>query len=111
MNLQRGQLYEQQALRYLEQQGLTLLERNYRTSLGELDLVMQDGNCTVFVEVKFRQSRSFGGAAAAVTHAKQQKLRRAAALYLQQHGQCHCRFDVIAIGADPADIRWVKNAF
>lgn len=111
MNQQRGQLYEQQALRYLEQQGLTLLERNYRTSLGELDLVMQDSGCTVFVEVKFRQTQAFGGAVAAVTPAKQQKLRRAAALYLQQHGQRHCRFDVIAICADPADLCWVKNAF
>jgi len=111
MNQQRGQWYELQAQRYLEQQGLQLLQRNFRTSLGEIDLVMQDGSCTVFVEVKFRQHDGYGGAAAAVTPAKQQKLRRAAAAYLQQFGQRHCRFDVIAICAEPADISWLKNAF
>lgn len=111
MSQERGQWYEQQAEQYLQAQGLQLIARNFRTKLGELDLIMQDGTCTVFIEVKFRQHMKYGGPAAAVTALKQQKLRRAATAYLQQHGQRHCRFDVVAICAEPAEISWVKNAF
>ncbi|RVT45766.1 YraN family protein [Rheinheimera sediminis] len=111
MSKSTGQFYEQQALVFLQQQGLQLLQQNYSCRFGEIDLVMREQQCLVFVEVKFRRSNSFGGAAAAVTQAKQQKLTRAASFYLQQAGQQHCRFDVVAITEQPADICWIKNAF
>lgn len=114
MSKSTGQFYEQQALVFLEQQGLQLVQQNYSCRFGEIDLVMREQQTLVFVEVKFRRSNNFGGAAAAVTLSKQQKLTRTALYYLQNsqsNGQQHCRFDVVAITEQPADICWIKNAF
>jgi len=75
--------------------------------------VMRDGASLVFVEVKYRASSAFGGALAAVTAAKQQKLLRSSRWYLQQH-RLHdhpCRLDVLAIeGQPPYHYQWIKNA-
>ncbi|MCT6698376.1 YraN family protein [Rheinheimera sp. 4Y26] len=109
----KGAFFEDLALNYLQQQGLTLLARNVSCRFGELDLVCQQQKQWVFVEVKYRQNNSFGGAAAAVTLSKQQKLRQTAAWFLQQQQkQADCRFDVVAISGDsPYQIEWIKNAF
>jgi putative endonuclease len=112
MNTQ-GQLYEQLAAEYLARQGLQLLQSNYQCKAGEIDLVMRDGASLVFVEVKYRASSAFGGAAAAVTASKQQKLLRACRWYLQQHrlSEQPCRLDVVAIeGQSPYQYQWIKNA-
>lgn len=109
----QGQYYEQLALQYLQQQGLVLLTRNYRCKTGEIDLVMRHNQQLVFVEVKYRASNAFGGATAAVTHSKQQKLLRAIRWYLQQHNMTDkpCRIDVLAIdGQPPYQYNWLKNA-
>ena len=84
MSKSTGQYYEQQALVFLQQQGLQLVQQNFSCRFGEIDLVMREQQTLVFVEVKFRRSRHFGGAAAAVTVSKQQKLSRTALYYLQQ---------------------------
>ena len=108
-----GQLYEQLALVYLQQQGLQLIQQNFQCKAGEIDLVMRDHDCLVFVEVKYRASSAFGGALAAVTQAKQQKLLRASRWYLQQHNATTsaCRLDVLAIeGQPPYQYNWIKNA-
>ncbi len=73
---------EQVALDYLLSRGLRLVARNFRVRLGELDLVMADGDQLVFVEVRRRASTRFGGAAASVTPAKQRRVRRAAQAFL-----------------------------
>jgi putative endonuclease len=110
-----GNAAEQQARDYLCQQGLRYVESNWRAQFfkqaGELDLVMREGDDWVFVEVRARKSGHFGGAAASVTYAKQQKLRRAAQAYLQAHQLHHafCRFDVVAI--ESGQINWIQNAF
>lgn len=108
---QRGLQAEQQARSYLEQQGLKLLEQNLQCRFGEIDLIMRHNNFLVFVEVKYRQQHRFGGAVAAVTSSKQNKLRLTAQWYLQQQGWLDrpCRFDVIAIEGD--QINWIENAF
>lgn len=112
-----GALWEQRALHYLEGQGLHLLARNFRTPMGELDLVMLDAECLVFVEVRQRRQSRFGDAAMSVTAPKQQRLTRAAGAFIQRHRQyqkSRCRFDVIAydIGDEPdAPPRWIRNAF
>lgn len=108
-----GYFFESLALDYLQQQGLQLVARNVSSRFGELDLVCKQGQQWVFVEVKYRRSMAFGGAAAAVTVAKQQKLRQTAAWYLQQQrSQAPCRFDVIAIVGDaPYQLDWIRNAF
>lgn len=109
----KGAYFETVALVYLQQQGLTLFARNVSCRFGELDLICQQQKQWVFVEVKYRQHNFFGGAAAAVTPQKQQKLRQTAAWFLQQqHSQAGCRFDVVAISGDsPYQIEWIKNAF
>ncbi|MGL5948180.1 MAG: YraN family protein [Aeromonas sp.] len=108
-----GKAFEQKAQAWLSRQGLTLVCANFRCRGGEIDLIMRDGHCLLFIEVKYRQSRAYGGAISAVTAAKQRKIRHAAQVYLQQQGynEAHqaCRFDVIAFDGDTP--QWLKNAF
>ncbi len=114
----KGQEGEERALRFLEAQGLKLVERNYRVGggprrpAGEIDLVMRDprAGCLVFVEVRVRQGGAHGGAAATVGTQKQRRLVRAAQTYLLRHASPPpCRFDVIAI--DGNDLQWLQAAF
>ncbi len=111
-----GKQFEQQACRYLLKQGLKLKEKNANFRVGEIDLIMQDGEYLVFIEVRFRGEKAFGGAAASVDRRKQQKLIKAAQLYLLKHFANQpppCRFDVVAIQDSPQgpSINWIKNAF
>lgn len=112
----QGQAGEELACRYLEQRGLVLVMRNYRCRLGELDLIMREGEQLVFVEVRSRAASRYGTAAETVTARKQQRLLRAAAHYLQrQRLDAPCRFDVVAIdrsaGDTAAAVTWIKDAF
>ena len=81
------------------QRGYTILDRNWRTRSGELDLVLELGRVIVFCEVKTRTSDAFGAGVEAVTRDKQQRIRRLAAQWLEQHDQPHrgLRFDVVSI--------------
>ena len=108
-----GALAEQQACDYLISQGLRLVMSNYSSRMGEIDLIMQDGECLVFVEVRSRASAEFGGALASVTYSKQQKLMKTAQLYLMTHRQSHqpIRFDVLGMEGVPVVMTWIKNAF
>lgn len=104
----KGQLSEDEALAYLQAQGLTLVERNFLCKAGELDLIMRDGPGLVFVEVRRRGTTRFGGALWSVTPAKQKRLLRAAQFYLLRYHQLPpCRFDLIAI--DNGQLRWLRN--
>ena len=98
---QIGAGHEEDARRYLEQAGLIWVGSNVHFRNGELDLIMRDGHCWVFVEVRYRRDAGYGGALASLTRNKQQKLLRAAALWLAQRGgsfeTVNCRFDIIAI--------------
>lgn len=109
----RGTHYEAQARRWLERKGLRFIAANVRERGGEIDLIMTHGAIVVFVEVRYRASNRFGGAAASVTPAKQQKLLRAAALWLaRQNGSfdtVDCRFDVLAFTGN--EVEWLVNAF
>lgn len=113
MNQRVGTAAEQQAAAHLQQQGLTLVDTQARCRAGELDLVMREGDTWVFVEVKARHSEAFGGGLAAITAAKQQKLRRAASWYLQRRNATEqpCRFDVVAVNLRTDDLTWIRNAF
>lgn len=105
---QKGQLGEDAALAHLLSHGLVLVERNFLCKGGELDLVMRDGTHLVFVEVRRRRSRAFGGAAASITPAKQRRMKIAAQVFLLRYRKLPpCRFDVIAI--DGESISWLKN--
>lgn len=105
-----GRDAEDRALAYLQRHGLVLVERNWCCRGGELDLVMRDGGCLVFVEVRHRSGSAFGGAAASITPAKCRRLQRAAALYLQCHrlDRMPCRFDAVLSQGNDA-LQWLKN--
>lgn len=112
-----GDEAESQALRYLQQQSLTLVERNYRVAAGpnrrgaEVDLILRDRDGTlIFVEVRARSSRSHGGAADSVVHAKRQRIIYAAQHYLQTFASPPpCRFDVVLLEA--GELQWLRAAF
>jgi putative endonuclease len=111
-----GRRAEEAAYRYLTGQGLQLLERNFRHRRGEIDLIMREKTCIVFVEVRYRSSPRYGSALESVDRRKQEKLVAVAQYYLQTHAQAakqSARFDVISIepGARDASITWIKDAF
>lgn len=111
-----GAAAEDAALARLSAEGLRLLARNARYPFGELDLVMLDGACVVFVEVRRRASDRFGGAAMSVNAAKRRKLARAAQAWLSSHRQfanASCRFDVVAVtpAAGGLACDWIRSAF
>jgi putative endonuclease len=109
----RGRDAEQQALRHLCSQGLRLLQCNYHSRHGEIDLVMQDGDSLVFVEVRYRGHSRFGSAAESVDRRKQSRLIACAQHYLQTHPRSAglpCRFDVITLGGNAA-VDWIRDAF
>jgi putative endonuclease len=110
----RGRRAESLACDYLKQRGLKLVARNFLCKLGELDLIMRDGETLVFVEVKFRQRSDYGHGSEAVNRSKQNKLIRTAQVYLQQHPEytnLPMRFDVISIEGEPPRLQWLANAF
>lgn len=108
---QDGASAERTAETFLVTQGLVPVTRNYRCKGGELDLVMRQADALVFVEVRLRRGRAFGGAAASVDRHKQKRLIHAAQHYLQQTGWTGpCRFDVIGLD-DSNPPEWIRNAF
>jgi len=101
---------ELRAASYLASRGLAILARNFRTRLGEIDVIAQDGEVLVFVEVRLRSSGSFGGALESITPHKQRRIRAAANLYLSRLGRMpRCRFDVVLI--EEGEVRWLRAAF
>lgn len=107
-----GARAEALAAAYLEKHGLSILARNFRVRGGEIDLVGQEGGTTVFVEVRLRRNPQFGGAAASITAAKQQRLILAARHWLARHGEGPCRFDCILLDRlEATGIEWLQNAF
>jgi putative endonuclease len=109
----RGFAAERRAMDHLVSHGLRPVDRNAGSKVGELDLVMLDGDTLVFVEVRSRASRAFGGAAASIDAAKRTRVRRAAQHWLQrrfgERSWPACRFDVVAIDDDVLD--WIRDAF
>ncbi|MGQ0695638.1 MAG: YraN family protein [Nitrospiraceae bacterium] len=111
-----GQASEVWAEQFLRAKGYRILERNLRTSLGELDLVAEDAGVLVFVEVKGRATEAFGGALLAVDRRKRAKLVRLASQYLAQRhlSDRPCRFDVVLVQGQPSaqgQIEHLQNAF
>lgn len=117
----RGALVENAARRHLLHAGLRELAANASYRGGELDLVMldgsgRDGDCVVFVEVRYRSHAGFGGGAMSIDAGKRRKLVHAAQLFLATHRQFRnapCRFDVVTADGDPAmpNLTWLRDAF
>ena len=108
----RGDSAENLAVAFLERSGLTILERNYRCRLGEIDIVARSGPLLVFVEVRARRSEAFGGAAASITAAKRRRIVAAARHYLAtRRADRACRFDVVLVRGDEQRVEWLTDAF
>lgn len=108
-----GNEAERSAERFLIQQNLVPVARNYRCRLGEIDLIMRDRGEIVFVEVRMRRNTLFGGAAGSITRVKQKKLVLAARYYLAGLNNLPpCRFDVVLLTGNKGErMEWIKNAF
>jgi len=111
-----GQEGEAEAERFLRRKGYRIVARNFRSTVGELDLVAEDGPVVVFIEVKARRTDDFGGAIHAVHRQKQQKLIRLASQFLAQHHWTDraCRFDVVLVESTATaalKVKHIENAF
>jgi putative endonuclease len=112
-----GKIGEEAASKYLKAKGYRIRERNYRTFLGEIDIISEYKNNIIFVEVKTRCSDKFGYPGEAVNFIKQKKIIKNALNYLAKYhlGQINSRFDVILIKISNSktikDIKHIKNAF
>lgn len=108
-----GALAERWAAQHLQHNGLQLIEQNYRSRYGEIDLIMRDGAVLVFVEVRLRSNPHFGGAAASIDARKQQRLIRTAQHYLSTLALVPaCRFDALLMDdVQGKQVQWLKNAF
>lgn len=113
---EKGRLAEDRALAFLQNEGLLLQTRNYRSRRGEIDLIMQDGETTVFVEVRSRTRSAILSTIETIDKNKQRKIILTSQSYLQQHKKDpsrYYRFDVVLINGDTenSNIEWIKNAF
>ena len=110
----RGREAETRAWQYLQERGLRLLQRNYRSRRGEIDLVLQDQDSLVFVEVRYRREARFGSGAESVDRRKQSKLIACAQHYMQAFpgmARQPCRFDVVSVDGSGDSIEWIRDAF
>jgi putative endonuclease len=110
---QYGKQGEQAAERFLKKQGYTIVCRNFRTPVGEIDLVAKEKAVIAFVEVKARQTESFGSPRLSITPEKQRKITQAALWYLKETGQstAKARFDVVIVRGPDNAVELIKNAF
>lgn len=111
-----GQRGEEAAANYLEDKGYYIKARNFRTSLGEIDLIAEKEEALIFVEVKTRKGLAYGRPSEAVDYRKQQKILTVAQQFLQLYKLFHkkIRFDVIEVLVDKeriSDINHIQNAF
>jgi len=99
LRLARGKKGEEEAAKELKRRGLHIVQRNFRCSLGEIDIIAEKGGTLVFVEVKAKTSTAFGLPQESVTFSKQVKIRKIAQFFLSQTKQFHreISFWVVAV--------------
>ncbi|MEX0943524.1 MAG: YraN family protein [Pseudomonadales bacterium] len=109
--LDLGYAAEEMASQFLQQHGLELISKNFRCRMGEIDLIMREGNTLVFVEVRLRQTRNYVSGAESITRRKIARLLKTAEFYLISHpvpDHIEFRFDVVSMDSS---IDWIKSAF
>lgn len=113
--IELGRLCEEEAARFLKKQGYRILERNYRSVFGEIDVIAEEKGYLVFVEIKSRSSPLFGPPHLRVTKKKRENIIRSAQSYLKRHGltDSDCRIDVVTVSLDKEKgrIELIKDAF
>lgn len=113
----KGLRYEDRARQYLARRGLSLVAQNFRKRGGEIDLIMRDAQRICFIEVKYRDSTAYGGAASSISRAQQRRIVTTALHYLSAHRELSRlapRFDALLIQRLPDGderIEWIQNAF
>lgn len=114
-NLFLGRSGEEAAGRFLKEKGYKILKRNYKSKLGEIDIIAQDRDTLCFIEVKTRRSLKYGLPSEAVCGFKQSKISKAALVYLKENNQLDskARFDVLSVtySQDHPKFDLVQNAF
>ena len=113
LNKFKGSSGERIAEEYLKKEGYDILARNFRTRLGEIDIVASKGEYLVFVEVKARKSEAYGFSSESVTYAKQRKISMVASQYikLNMYFGAAVRFDVVEVYLTEGRINHIENAF
>ncbi len=110
-----GDSSEDTAARLLRRKGYKILERNFRTRLGEIDIIAKHKGAVVFVEVKARRSGAYGNPKGAVTPAKQRRISKVALTYLKMNGSTRtkARFDVVTVrhSQGQPEVEIIPNAF
>jgi putative endonuclease len=111
-----GKRAEAHAGKWLKKRKLKIVELNFHSRFGEIDIIALDGNTICFIEVRYRKSLSYGTPADTVTAKKQLRIIKTAQAYLQRnttHGQRPARFDIVSLSGnlDKPDIDWYKDAF
>lgn len=110
-----GRSGEERAVAAMEREGYTIVARNYRTRLGEIDVVAEEGDYLVFAEVKARSGLAWGLPREAVDERKRARMTRAAMQYAGRHGRGRpCRFDVVEVlflHGEVAEIHIIRDAF
>lgn len=112
----RGALGEAAVKAWLQERGWNIVQTNFHSKFGEIDLIAEDGRYLAFVEVKLRKNDDFAAARESVTKTKQRKIRTTALFYLQWHPtNLQPRFDVAEVytsgGSDSMEITYLENAF
>jgi len=113
----KGEYAETIALKYLQSQGLTKLQKNFSCKCGEIDLIMKDNEFIVFIEVRYRKQTQFGHPLETIDYKKQQKIIKTIQYFLMkkpEYRQYPCRIDAVAINSQTQSgqeqIQWIKNA-
>jgi putative endonuclease len=114
-NVQTGRQGEEAARDFLRKKGYHILQSNYRTRFGEIDIIARDKDTLCFVEVKTRYSQAFGSPYEAVMETKQRTISRVAVYYLKEHNllDTKARFDIVSVVRESGNVRCelIKNAF
>ena len=116
-NQSKGQHYECLAKKYLLENGLSLSKQNHRCRFGEIDLIMCDQEVVCFIEVKFRKTQAFGGAASAISWQKQKKIVKSALVFISENrklAQRSMRFDALLVQQQENSdhsVNWIQSAF
>lgn len=115
MSNSSGDLGEQYSADYLEKNGFKIVQRNFHSRYGEIDIIARNSRYFVFVEVKTRENGSLVGPLEAVSISKQRKIIKTAMIYLQENStELQPRFDVAAVitkSGFPVSIQYIANAF
>lgn len=114
MSVKVGNSIELYAKKWLESHGAKFIAANYRTKMGEIDLIMWDSEYLAFIEVRYRKNINFGHPLETVTRAKQLKIIKSANFYLRQnklYDKYPIRFDIVSVEGANLNIEWIKGAF